>query len=99
MVGISQSEIDELLSSSASAISEGDKEKEEETEVKAPGVSRPKTYYFQEKKTNRFVFSYQSPVVKREKMLFNPGKDVQQMTGKIVVRTLDNYMNYIRSRG
>ena len=99
---LNQNEIDELLNSSAEAEGTADEttgqEVEEEIKEKIKEKSKTKTFTYTVDKNKRFPVPYHSPVVKKENMLFNPNPGSQDHSNKIIVRTLDNYVEHIENK-
>ena len=90
---LSQNEIDNLLNSTITA-DETSTETGEVTKEKAQIKMR--TFSFKVDKNIRFLFPYQSPVIKRENFLFNPGTDKEKDKNRVVVRSLKNYVEYLK---
>ena len=93
---LNQNEIDDLLSSSMTAEDAIEEAVGEETQTKTH--TKTKTYSFKEDKNVRFAFPYHSPVVRRENMIFNPTPQSENFSSKTVVRTLDNYVKYLKNK-
>ena len=92
---LSQKEIDNLLNSTISAEETSDKVSEvAEEKVK----SRPKTFAYNKVRKVRFTYQYQSPVIKKENLVFNPDQDTIDFGNKVIVRTLDNYIKYLKNK-
>jgi hypothetical protein len=92
---LSQKEIDNLLNSTISAAETSDSVSEvAEEKVK----SRPKTFAHNKVRSVRFTYSYQSPVIKKENLIFNPEPDKVEIGNKVIVRTLDNYIKYLTNK-
>ena len=90
---LSQNEIDNLLSSSITA----DETSTETDEVPKEKVqTKMRTFSFKRDRNIRFLFPYQSPVIKREKFLFNPVPDKEKDKNRVVVRSLENYVEYLK---
>lgn len=90
---LSQNEIDNLLSSTITA----DETSTETGEITKEKVQvKLRTFSFKRDKNIRFLFPYQSPVIKREKFLFNPGPDKEKEKNRVVVRSLENYVEYLK---
>ena len=89
---LSQQEIDDLLNSSMS----DDEIMEEDTHEKLP--HERKIYSYKVYKNSRFSFPYNSPVIKKENIVFNPNPESAELLNKVVVRTLDNYVEYLKNK-
>lgn len=92
---LSQKEIDNLLDSTISTVETSDKV-DGITEEKVK--SRPKTFAYNKIRNVRFIYTYQSPVIKRETMILNPDPNTVEIEGKIIVRTLENYVKYLKDK-
>jgi len=92
---LEQSEIDALLNQS---ITDDDQESEEKSPKNGDGKPPRKHFKAYVTRETRFHFSYESPVFKRRSLVVNPGPAVEDAPGRVVVRTLDNYQEYVRSR-
>jgi len=92
---LSQNEIDDLLGSPMSA-EELAEETGEETHEKPR--TKLKTFNFKQNKNVRFAFPYHSPVIKKENMVFNPETESGNIANKVVVRTLDNYVEFLKNK-
>jgi len=90
---LSQDEIDNLLNSTITA-DETSKETDEVTKEKVQ--IRMKTFSFKKDKNIRFLFPYQSPVIKSGNFLFNPDPDKESDENEVVVRSLKNYVEYLK---
>ena len=90
---LSQSEIDDLLNSVASP--------DEETapdEKKQKTISSNKIFVHKIYKNSRFSFPYNSPVIKKENIVFNPVSGNGNHNDKTIVRTLDNYVEHRKNK-
>jgi len=92
---LSQNEIDNLLNST---ITTDDTSTETGEVTKEKVQIRMRTFSFKRDKNIRFLFPYQSPVIKRENFLFNPGPDKENDENKVVVRSLENYVGYLKHK-
>ena len=92
---LSQKEIDNLLNSTISAEETSDSVSEVTEER---GKSRPKTFAHNRVRSVRFTYTYQSPVIKKENLIFNPDPDRDITENKVIVRTLDNYIKYLNNK-
>ncbi len=90
---LNQNDIDDLLNSSISEESEQDSAGLGEHEAVSTG--RTKTYSFKTNKNIPFSFPYLSPIIKRNKIIFNPNPEIEKDRGKIVVRSLENYSKFL----
>jgi hypothetical protein len=93
-----QSEIDALLNSSLSAIDE-DTGIGGEPAADTPGPTggkRTKIYTHKEDKNQRFSFPYHSPIVKRRRFVLNPTPEADVPEDVPVVRTLANYVEFVK---
>ncbi|NVM03012.1 MAG: hypothetical protein HWN67_11785 [Candidatus Helarchaeota archaeon] len=90
---LSQDEIDNLLNSTITT-DETSTETVEGTKEKVQIKMR--TFSFKRDKNIRFLFPYQSPVIKRGNFLFNPDPDKENDENKVVVRSLENYVGYLK---
>ena len=97
---MSQAEIDELLKGTVSSTDAdtaigGD---ELSTDMGSRQSQKAKTYSYPKKRELRFCFPYQSPVVKKEHYVLDPDPDFSAPDNTIVVRTLNNYVEYVRKK-
>ncbi len=96
---MSQAEIDELLKSTVGGDSSPEESAESDDSQESSKVGkRSKTFSAPKKKELRFHFPYQSPILKSEHYVFNPDPEREPPEDKPVVRTLSNFMEYLRSR-
>lgn len=88
---ISQNEIDELLNNALGAPDEGN------DSTNTGKVRDDKVYRAPRIEAKRINFPYKSPIVKSRNVIYNPnnGTDKFAVTDKVIVRSLDNYMEYI----
>ncbi len=90
---LSQNEIDNLLNSTITA----DETSTETVEITKEKVQiKMRTFSFKKNKNIRFLFPYQSPVIKRGNFLFNPDPDKENDENEVVVRCLKNYVEYLK---
>ena len=92
---LDQNEIDDLLNESAA--DENPTEETSEVETEAKPRLKSKTYHYKVNKNVRFPVPYHSPVVKKENVVLNPDSEPERSYNKVVVRTLDNYLDYLKS--
>ncbi len=90
MVDIEQKEIDDMLNMAMS----GDNKEEEQKSSKKIS-SKDKIYKKPKKNVNSFKSIYISPVVKSDNVLYNPESNIIDIDNKIIVRSLDNYAEYV----
>ena len=100
---LSQKEIDDLLSSNISGDSLGDMDDggpADESPRPAGGGKGggPKSFTIPKKKFEKFSFPYKTPVIKQHRFIYNPISDDVAPAGKIVVRSLENYAEYIKQK-
>jgi len=97
---MSQAEIDELLKSTVGGSDSGAEEVIEADEAPETSKSgkRSKTFSAPKKKELRFHFPYQSPILKSENYVFNPDPEGEPPHDKPVVRTISNFVEYLKSR-
>ena len=96
---MSQAEIDELLKSTVGGDGGAEETVEEEGSQESSKISkRMKTFSAPKKKELRFHFPYQSPVLKSEHYVFNPDPGHEPPRDRPVVRTLSNFMEYLKNR-
>jgi len=91
---LEQNDIDELLNSNLDL---GTDEPENESEP----VEKPfhnKVFKSRRIKQLRFEYPYRSPVIKKENILYNPNNGNRSSNGKVVVRDLKNYAQFIREK-
>lgn len=67
----------------------------EEESSKKTISPKEKVYKVSKKPIIKNLIPYRSPVVKGEDIIYNPKNDVLYEGGKIVVRSLGNYIKYI----
>lgn len=94
---LDQKEIDALLNNNLLNNDEPEAEESKPKAANGNGAQRKHLKPVIERKT-RFSFSYHSPVVKREKIVWNPDPAISEEPGRVVVRTLDNYHTHLRVR-
>ena len=82
--GLSQNEIDAIVNPLPDDSASGGK----------PG----KKFSHKENKNQRFRFEYHSPIVRKSQCVFNPDPRAPPPAGKVVVRTLDNYRQYLSAQ-
>ena len=93
-----QSEIDALLNSSMEDLdAESDSGGDDASESSGPG-KKNKIFTFREIKNRRFTFPYHSPVVKQKQFILNPEPDASLPEDVPIVRTLNNYVEYVKRR-
>ena len=88
---LSQQEIDDLLNSSMS----DDEITEEDTYEKVS--QKLKIYSCKVCKNSRFSYPYNSPVIKKENIVFDPNPESVNLLNKVAVRTIDNYVKYLKN--
>ena len=91
---LEQDDLDELLNSQLD-LNPG------EQEIETVQMEKPlhnKVFKSRKIKSLRFVYPYRSPVVKRENILLNPNNGNDFSDGKIVVRDLHNYAQFVRDK-
>ena len=94
---LSQKEIDDLLNSSISDDTPA-------ADVDAAGASEKtsthgsKTFSYKKNKNIRFAFAYHSPVIKKHTCIYNPEPTMEEPEGVHIVRSLDNYVEYLKHR-
>ena len=93
---LSQDEIDNLLNSTITADTPDETSNETGEVTKEKVQIRMKTFSFKKDKNIRFLFPYQSPVIKRGNFLFNPDPDKEDDENEVVVRSLKNYVEYLK---
>lgn len=88
---ISQSDIDDLLNS---ALEDPDEDGESTNTSK---VRNDKVFKAPSIEAKRINFPYQSPIIKSRNVMYNPNKRTNKFSAadKIIVRSLDNYIEYI----
>ena len=96
---LSQSEIDDLLSSTLGEDSDpmasaGDMG----GDVPAAPSGRQKIFKPPKKTIDSFKYEYRSPVIKRNNIVLNPMTDSEAGRDKIVVRSLANYADFLRRK-
>ena len=93
-----QDEIDSLLKT---GLDDMVKDVEEPVKEEISSVETPKTKFVKplKKKEFRFPSMYRSPVLKENEIVFNPENDESEIDGKVVVRTLENFMEMMRVKG
>ena len=91
---ISQSDIDELLNNAlddheVGGESEGREKVKDEKVYRAPRIE-----------AKRLDFPYKSPIIKSRNVVYNPnnGSSKYSPSNKVVVRSLDNYIEYVTRR-
>ena len=91
---ISQNDIDELLNN-ALEIPEEDGDSTNTCKVEDDKVYRAPRIG-----AKRINFPYQSPIIKSRNVVYNPDNvtDKFSATEKVIVRSLDNYMEYIMKK-
>ena len=57
-----------------------------------------KVYRKPKKRVSSFKFPYQSPVIKSSNVIYDPESDISESVNKVVVRSLDNYMEYVMNK-
>jgi len=92
---LSQNEIDNLLNSSLEEESSSESDVGSDIVGQEKAIGRSKTFSFKKEKNIRYTFPYHSPVLKKEKVIFNPTPDVEVDESKPVVRSLKNYVEYL----
>lgn len=99
---IEQKDIDDLLNS---AIGEDLTTEAESSDVGGlAGEGTPvstgtqKIFKPPKKDTSGFKYHYRSPVIKKDRIIYNPRVDVNSTNDKIVVRSLGNYAQYLRNK-
>ena len=89
---IDQKDIDELLNLVISEDNNGsDSENPDEKGLKIPD----KIYRETKGPVKKILGNYVSPVIKQEKVVYNPESSDGNCNNKIVVRSLANYIKYI----
>ena len=94
---LSQKEIDDLLNSSISDDAP-DAGGEEAGASENVSTSKTKTFSFKENKNVRFAFAYHSPVLKKNSCVYNPAPTIEESDGLHIVRSLDNYVEYVKQK-
>lgn len=91
---ISQNDIDELLNNALEVPDEGDES------TNTDKVRDDKVYKAPRIEAKRINFPYMSPIVKSRNIVYNPnnGTDEFAVTDKVIVRSLNNYMEYIAKK-
>ncbi len=92
---LSQNEIDNLLNSSLEEESSSESDVGSDIVGQGKTTGKLKTFSFKKEKNIRYTFPYNSPVLKKENVIFNPGPDAEIDESKPVVRSLKNYVEYI----
>ena len=91
---LSQKEIDQLLSDTLGG---GDVvEEKEELDDKPAKPKKSKNFKFEEEAGFRYRYAYKSPVYNSSQIVMNPDHSLDEIPGKIVVRTLANYTEHIK---
>ena len=90
---LSQKEIDALLNIPQEQVK---KDKPDTVDGIARGeiVKGKKVYKTAYKRPYRFEFRYHSPLIKRDSIILNPAPGTKLEPGKVVVRTLENYIKH-----
>lgn len=91
-----QQEIDDLLNSSLLNDEITEKVSKADTNEKLP--HERKIYFYKVNKNSRFSFPYNSPVIKKENIVFNPNLESVDFLNKVVVRTPYNYIKYLKNK-
>lgn len=88
---INQQEIDSLLNS---VLNNPTEEKTDQKKEEKPESAEIKNKYFKAVKEEglRYPSLYRSPVIKQEDVVFDPDHNETESGGKIVVRTLKNFL-------
>jgi len=93
---LSQKEIDQLLSETLGGGEEEKKDTQEQEVAEKLTKKKAKNFKYIEELGFRYKYAYKSPVIKKEKIVFNPDLSVDTIPGKTVVRTLDNYLEHLQ---
>ena len=90
---LNSQEINDLLNSVISP-------EEETTQVETRKKTLPKQKIYSNKvyKNNRFSYPYNSPVIKNENIVSNPNPLSVYLLNKVIVRTLDNYVECLKKK-
>ena len=92
---LSQKEIDQLLSDTLGGGDPGGEAEAEVTETKPEKPKKSKNFKYEVEESFRYKYAYKSPVIKSNKFVFNPDKSIDTIPGKVIVRTLSNYVEHL----
>ena len=94
---LNQKEIDELL---AGALGESEAAASTQTDSSSIGKSHStKKFSYIKDTAFKYKYAYSSPVIKRERILFNPDtKNTPGSPNKIIVLSLDQYTNTVQAK-
>jgi len=95
---LSQNEIDDLLNSSLGDEVSEDAPSENMGDVGASPSGKQKVFKPPKKDNSSFKFEYRSPVIKKDRVIFNPNVSMESTQERIVVRSLPNYADYLRKK-
>jgi len=93
MTPFEQKELDELMNLAMSGSDNSEKEKVESS--KNNPSEKDKVYREPKKKAANFKFPYQSPVIKKDNIIYNPEFEISDSGKKVIVRSPDNYHKFI----
>jgi len=93
-----QSEIDALLNSSMEDLDADSESGGDDSSDSPSSGKKNKIYSHKEMKNRRFRFPYHSPVVKQQQFILNPALDAALPEDVPIVRTLNNYVAYVKHR-
>lgn len=96
---INQQEIDALLNSVLN--NPNDEKTDQKKEEKTDSTEPVKNKYFKAQKAEglRYPSLYRSPIIKKEDVVFDPVHHESEIDGKVVVRTLRNFLQSLQHKG
>jgi len=90
---LSQDEIDDLLNENLA-----EEDSEDKTNFGFASSGKQKIFKPPKKDNSRFKYEYRSPIIKKDRIIYNPKDRSDFNCEKVIVRSLANYALYLRRK-